>query len=171
MRFDRAEPLKADIVILATAYGPQEVSATGALAPFDGVAPERFANAKSMALIGSGLTMVDVLLGARRDGFAGTATVISRRGQLPRAHASQGVVPQQVGLPQSKRMSRLANAVRIACEAAEVHGTPWQASHQRSAAFVTGYVAGSHGGGTVALSPACPPVLGRAPSSLAGGDP
>ena len=24
-------------------------------------------------------------------------------------------------------MSRLANAVRIACEAAEVHGTPWQA--------------------------------------------
>ena len=125
--FDRAKPARADIVILATAYGPQEVCATGALAPFDGLAPERFANAASIALIGSGLTMVDVLLSARRDGFAGTATVISRRGQLPRAHASQGVVPQQVGLPQSKRMSRLANAVRIACEAAEVHGTPWQA--------------------------------------------
>jgi uncharacterized NAD(P)/FAD-binding protein YdhS len=127
LRFGRAEPLKADIVILATAYGAQGLSATGALAPFDGVAPERFANARSMALIGSGLTMVDVLFSARRDGFSGTATVISRRGQLSRVHAPKGVVPQQVGLPQSKRMSRLSNAVRIACEAAEAHGTPWQA--------------------------------------------
>ncbi len=127
VEFDRAEPLRADVVVLATAYGAQGLSATGALAPFDGVAPERFNNAKSMTLIGSGLTMVDVLLNARRNGFSGTATVISRRGQLPRAHAPKGVVPQQVGLPQSKRMSRLANAVRIACEAAEAHGTPWQA--------------------------------------------
>jgi uncharacterized NAD(P)/FAD-binding protein YdhS len=127
VRFDRATPLKADVVILATAYGAQAQPSTGALAPFDGIAAERFAHAHSMMLIGSGLTMVDVLFNARRDGFTGTATVISRRGQLPRAHAPQGVVPHQVGLPQSKRMSRLANAVRIACEAAEAHGTPWQA--------------------------------------------
>jgi uncharacterized NAD(P)/FAD-binding protein YdhS len=127
IRLDRAEPLRADVVVLATAYGAQGLAATGALAPFDRVAPERFANAKSITLIGAGLTMVDVLLDARRNGFLGTATVISRRGQLPRAHAPKGVVPQQVGLPQSKRMSRLTGAVRIACEAAEAHGTPWQA--------------------------------------------
>jgi uncharacterized NAD(P)/FAD-binding protein YdhS len=127
VRFDRAAPLKADIVMLATAYGAQELPAAGALAPFEIIAPERFAGAKSIVLIGSSLTMVDVLFNARRDGFAGTATVISRRGQLPRAHAPQGVVPHQVSLPQSKRMSRLANAVRIACEAAEAHDIPWQA--------------------------------------------
>jgi uncharacterized NAD(P)/FAD-binding protein YdhS len=127
VRFDRAAPLKADIVILATAYGEQGRSTTGALAPFEVIAPERFAGAKSIVLIGSGLTMVDVLFSARRDGFSANATVISRRGQLPRTHASQGVVPHQVGLPQSKRMSRLANAVRIACEAAEAHDIPWQA--------------------------------------------
>jgi uncharacterized NAD(P)/FAD-binding protein YdhS len=80
-----------------------------------------------MVLIGSGLTMTDVLLSARRDGFQGKVTVISRRGQLPRPHASKGVVPQQIGLPRSKRVSVLTSAVAIACEAAEAYGTPWQA--------------------------------------------
>jgi uncharacterized NAD(P)/FAD-binding protein YdhS len=80
-----------------------------------------------MVLIGSGLTMVDVLLSARRDGFQGNAVVISRRGQLPRAHAPKGVVPQRVAIPHSKRVSLLAAAIRIACEMAESGGTPWQA--------------------------------------------
>ena len=80
-----------------------------------------------MALIGSGLTMVDVLLSARRDGFQGKVTVISRRGQLPRPHAAKGVVPQEIGLPRSKRVSVPDRSVAIACDAAERHGTPWQA--------------------------------------------
>ncbi|MGV1014457.1 MAG: FAD/NAD(P)-binding protein [Methyloceanibacter sp.] len=122
-----AGTLDADVVILATAYGMRTPSATGGLAPYDPVSREQFSKAKSIALIGSGLTMVDVLLASRRDGFTGKATVISRRGQLPKAHASKGVVPQEVGLPQSKSLSRLTGAIRIACEAAERHGTPWQA--------------------------------------------
>jgi uncharacterized NAD(P)/FAD-binding protein YdhS len=124
---DGVEPLFADIVILATAYGPQARSSRGALAPYEQLNAERFAGAASIALIGSGLTMVDVLLTARREGFTKTALIISRRGQLPRVHAPKGVVPQQVGLPRSKRVASLAAAVRIACEAAEAHGTPWQA--------------------------------------------
>ena len=82
---------------------------------------------KSIALIGSGLTMVDVLIGARRDGFQGVATIISRRGQLPRPHAPKGVVPQHLALPRSKRVSMLEASLRIACEMAEEGGTPWQA--------------------------------------------
>ena len=39
--------------------------------------------ARSIVLIGSGLSMVDVLLATRRDGFQGNAIVVSRRGQLP----------------------------------------------------------------------------------------
>jgi uncharacterized NAD(P)/FAD-binding protein YdhS len=125
--FDRAEPVRADIVILATAYGLQTSSAAGALAPFEAVPGERFARAETILLIGSGLTMVDVLLGARRDGFRGKALVVSRRGQLPRTHAPRGVVPQNVGLPRSRRLSMLATGIRIACEMAEENGTPWQA--------------------------------------------
>jgi uncharacterized NAD(P)/FAD-binding protein YdhS len=97
------------------------------LAPFDVLPPERLANASSMALIGSGLTMIDVLVSARRDGFQGKAIVISRRGQLPRPHAAKGVMPQEIGLPRSNRLSGLTGSVAIACAAAEAHGTPWQA--------------------------------------------
>jgi uncharacterized NAD(P)/FAD-binding protein YdhS len=127
LRFNRAEPLQADIVLLATAYGLQASTPTGALTPFASLSPERINGASSMALIGSGLTMVDVLLSARRDGFQGKATVISRRGQLPRPHAAKGVVPMEIGLPRSKRISGLTGSVAIACAAAEAHGRPWQA--------------------------------------------
>jgi uncharacterized NAD(P)/FAD-binding protein YdhS len=127
LRFDRAEPLQADVVLLATAYGLQASAPTGALAPFDSLPPERINGASTMALIGSGLTMVDVLLGARRDGFQGKVIVISRRGQLPRPHAAKGVVPTEIGLPRSKRISGLTGSVAIACAAAEAHGRPWQA--------------------------------------------
>ncbi len=125
--FDHAGPVSADVVVLATAYGLPGRSSMGALAPFGYLASEQLAKAKSMVLIGSGLTMVDVLLQARRDGFQGTATIISPHGQLPRPHAPKGVVPQEIGLPRFKRMSMLTTAVRIACDAAEAHGTPWQA--------------------------------------------
>jgi uncharacterized NAD(P)/FAD-binding protein YdhS len=55
------------------------------------------------------------------------ATIVSRRGQLPRRHAAKGVVPLELAVPQSKSVARLTAAIRIACEAAEAHGTPWQA--------------------------------------------
>jgi uncharacterized NAD(P)/FAD-binding protein YdhS len=127
LRFDRAEPLQADIVLLATAYGVPAPTPGGALQPFDTLPRERLANAKSVALIGSGLTMVDVLLSARRDGFHGKVTVISPHGQLPQPHAAKGVVPREISLPRSKRVSGLTGSVAIACAAAEVYGTPWQA--------------------------------------------
>ena len=90
IELDRGENVLCDAVILATAYGVQGASAQGALAPFEPLPPERLASAQSIAVIGSGLTMVDVLIGARRDGFQGIATIISRRGQLPRPHAAEG---------------------------------------------------------------------------------
>ena len=124
---ERNAPVIADVLFLATAYGLSSTSAEGALKPFESVAPDRLAAARQIALIGSGLTMVDVLLAARRDGFHGTALVVSRRGQLPRPHAPKGVVPKEIGLPRSKRVSLLAAAIRISCEMAEESGTPWQA--------------------------------------------
>ena len=124
---DGDETVLCDAVVLATAYGVQPASAGGALAPFDALPAERVARAKSIVLVGSGLTMVDVLLGARRDGFQGVATIVSRRGQLPRAHAPKGVVPLPIALPRSKRVSMLEASLRIACEMAEEGGAPWQA--------------------------------------------
>jgi len=124
---DGDQTVLCDAVVLATAYGVQPASAGGALAPFDALPAERVARAKSIVLVGSGLTMVDVLLGARRDGFQGVATIVSRRGQLPRPHAPKGVVPLPIALPRSKRVSMLEASLRIACEMAEEGGSPWQA--------------------------------------------
>ena len=67
-----------------------------------------------------------VLLSARREGFRGRAIVVSWRGQLPRAHEAKGVIPQPIEVPQFRRLSSLTAAVRIACEAAQAHGSPWQ---------------------------------------------
>ena len=124
---DEFEPIIANIVIIATAYGPQRSPNSGALSPFQTLVGDRIAKAGSMALIGSGLTMVDMLLAARREGFHGNAIVISRRGQLPRTHAPKGVVAQSVALPRFKRVSMLSATIRIACEMAQEAGTPWQA--------------------------------------------
>jgi uncharacterized NAD(P)/FAD-binding protein YdhS len=121
------EALACDAVMLATAYGVQKTATEGALAPFEPIASERLARAKSLVVIGSGLTMVDVLVSARRDGFKGLATIISRRGQLPRPHAPKGVMPHPLALPRSKRVSMLETSLRIACEMAEEGGYPWQA--------------------------------------------
>jgi uncharacterized NAD(P)/FAD-binding protein YdhS len=124
---ESAPAVDADAVLIATAYGLFSTPGAGALSPSAAIGRERLARAKSIALIGSGLSMVDVLLAARRDGFSGTATVLSRRGQLPRPHASKGLVPHEVALPRSKHLSLLTASVRLACEAAEMHGTSWQA--------------------------------------------
>jgi uncharacterized NAD(P)/FAD-binding protein YdhS len=102
-------------------------SAEGALKPFESVAPDRLAAAKPDRLIGSGLTMVDVLLAARRDGFRGTALVVSRRGQLPRPHAPKGVAERDRAAA-LRRVSLLAAAIRISCEMAEESGTPGKRS-------------------------------------------
>jgi len=127
IHLDQGDCITADAVILATAYGLQLPERSGALAPYGSLASGQLPKAGSIALIGSGLTMVDVLLAARRQGFLGKATVISRHGQLPRPHAPKGVIPREIGLPHFKRVSLLTAAVRLACQAAESHGTPWQA--------------------------------------------
>ena len=124
---DAGTPIAAGVVILATAYGVQPGLSLGALSPYGDVRGQSFARAKSMALVGAGLTMVDALLAARRGGFQGVATVISRRGLLPRPHAPEGVPRYEVRLPLSKHVSLLTAAIRLTCEAAEAHGTPWQA--------------------------------------------
>ena len=68
MRTEKTATLCADVVILATAYGVQNSSTTGALAPCEVVPAERLRTAKSIALIGSGLTMVDALIEYQKTG-------------------------------------------------------------------------------------------------------
>ena len=165
LRFDRSEPLEADSVVLATAYGLSPSTATGALAPFDTLPSDRLASAKSMALIGSGFTMVDVLLSTRRDGFQGKAIVISRRGQLPRAHAAKGVVPHEIGLPRSKRVSGRINRHRLRRGGGARHALA--VGHQRPARLAAGHLAELARRGAIPLPAPRPSPMGHASPSAA----
>lgn len=82
--------LDADAVILATgnpAPRTAEAGQAGVIADpwargaLDGIGPE-----DDVVLLGSGLTMIDVVLSLQDRGWRGLATALSRRGLAPRAH-------------------------------------------------------------------------------------
>lgn len=72
----------------------------------------------SVLILGSGLTMVDVVLALEAQGWRGRATVVSRRGLLPRAHGPHHDAP--LDLPSDALTGalslRLASARRLARE-------------------------------------------------------
>jgi uncharacterized NAD(P)/FAD-binding protein YdhS len=95
--------LEADLLVIATSHPPPGVppllaNALGddkrlianpwAPAALDGIAPD-----ESVAIIGTGLTMADIVASLARRGHKGPITALSRRGQLSRGHAPAPAVP------------------------------------------------------------------------------
>lgn len=103
LSFDDGETADATELVLATGNGrparfiiagwPDEAMVQD---PWSAAAGERLRSAavegRPLLLVGTGLTMVDVVLTLERLGYHGHVTAVSRRGQVPRAHAS-GTVP------------------------------------------------------------------------------
>lgn len=82
--------------------------AAGAL---DAIGPD-----EDVVIIGTGLTMVDMVLWLQARGWRGKATALSRRGLKPRAHGAQhdAPVPATPGLTAGSLSSRLAEGRRLA---------------------------------------------------------
>jgi uncharacterized NAD(P)/FAD-binding protein YdhS len=77
-------------------------------------------------IIGTGLTMVDVVASLDRRGHAGPITAISRRGQRSRSHASGPVEPFGDIAPARSALALLTQVRREIARAAG-QGLPWQA--------------------------------------------
>nr|WP_280644126.1 FAD/NAD(P)-binding protein [Brevundimonas alba] len=116
----------ADAVVLTTG-NPVPRTAPAASAdgriigdPWGPGALDRIGADEDVLIIGSGLTMVDVLLWLRANGWRGRASAISRRGLKPQAHGAHHdlPVPPTDGLTRGPLSARLAEGRRLA----ETHG-------------------------------------------------
>lgn len=82
---------------------------------------------KSVLLLGSGLTSVDVAITLRQRGFGGTIHILSRRGLLPQTHKAAAIWPPFWD-DQSPRTARgLLRLFRTQVKVAEKAGSGWRA--------------------------------------------
>ena len=130
------ERLTADVVVLATGhFSPELPSALLGLAGdsaliADPWAPGALAGidpTERVAIIGTGLTMADVLASLRAQGNRAPVTAVSRRGLLPRPRTRTPVIPiGQYADPPSRSASALLRRVRTAIDARTAEGRPWE---------------------------------------------
>lgn len=75
---------------------------------------------EDVLILGTGLTMVDVLLALQTQGWRGRATAVSRRGLLPRAHGPHHDAP--IDLPPEALTDPLSTRLAVARRLARAHG-------------------------------------------------
>lgn len=77
-------------------------------------------------LVGSGLTMVDVVVSLLDQGHRGPIHVLSRRGLLPRAHAATPLPPPEALPPPQGMLGAMLREIRRRMRAADVVGADWR---------------------------------------------
>ena len=80
-------------------------------------------------IVGTGLTMIDLALGMRAQGFTGPIIALSRRGLVPQRHAEAGPAwPCPAFTPDEKKsLPRLLRRLRLEVRAAARQGVGWRA--------------------------------------------
>jgi uncharacterized NAD(P)/FAD-binding protein YdhS len=124
--------LHADVAVLATGHPPAAIPAVfRAVATHPGFVadpgrPGALAGVGGRVLIvGTGLTMADIVATLHQGGRAHKITALSRRGQVPREHAAM-VVPAGAPVAPCATAAALVRAVRAAVVQAQAQGQPWQ---------------------------------------------
>lgn len=117
--------LKADAVVLALGnFNPPELNGVHCHPAWDQTTYENLPENAPVALIGSGLTAIDVLLRLRENGHRGMVHAISRHGLLPNRHAPYQPLPECV-IPQNA--PRTARQLLRLVHNAIKDGLPWRA--------------------------------------------
>ncbi|MGY6662474.1 MAG: FAD/NAD(P)-binding protein [Glycocaulis sp.] len=124
LHFSWRSSLDADVVILATGYGARRRHK--GLDAFDSRSFRDAQNARSAAIIGSGLTMVDTLLSLRAAGYSGAIDVYSRHGRLPESHAPAATPKMPPFLDDEPDLRAMFRAVRELILHSQKEGIAWQ---------------------------------------------
>ena len=136
LRFDRDRLIEADLAVLAIGNFPPEPMPVAdpsfydtPLYRADPWAPDALSGLDPgipVLLIGTGLTMVDAAISLLDQGHTGPIHALSRRGLLPRRHAS---VPQPPGeaQPFPTTLTALTRFLRQEADRAIAQGSSWQA--------------------------------------------
>lgn len=138
--FETGEELRADAVILAGGnFRPSDgqLAGSGLLEspryvrdPWRAKALENIASADEVLLVGTGLTMVDVVVQLRSSGHRGRINAVSRRGLVPQAHRKPNThfampVPPEI-LDAPRTASGLLQGVRRAVRRIAKEGHDWR---------------------------------------------
>ncbi len=129
--------LVADLIVVATTHPPPFVpSAFGdALGGdprliADPTRPDALRDIQRndhVLIVGTGLTMADIVASLEARGHEGKVTVFSRRGQLSAPHPPASTMPFGDFLARPSRTARsLVAKIRVTVAAAEARGLPWQ---------------------------------------------
>lgn len=134
---DVSTPPRADVVVTATGNAfPVAPRGADGFSADEGYHADPFAvdygalaaAGGSVALLGTGLSMVDAAVSLHLAGFRGRITAISRRGLLPSRHAAPCAWPPFFGPGRFPETAREAlEAVRREVARARAAGVPWQA--------------------------------------------
>ena len=123
---ESGESLSAAYVVLAFGVGkPATLEAAGAVADHPGYIADIWASgdqefpqgARRIALIGSGLTAMDVLLAGEAQGLTPHYTLVSRHGFLPQRHAAGHGDPVPPPPPQVSSIREMVRSIRSAAAA------------------------------------------------------
>jgi len=127
--------IDADLVVVATSHPPPQVpdGLAAALAGHPGLIGDPWVDDMAEAVgprervlvVGTGLTMADVVASLDRRGHVGPITAVSRRGQRSQGHASAPVEPFGTFGAEPTAVALLAHLRRTLAEAAG-RGLPWQ---------------------------------------------
>lgn len=128
--------LRTRAVVLAIGNQPAAlpggVQVAGTVEAWDYAAVAAIATDADIAIVGAGLSMVDVLLTLQANGHRGRALAISRNGLMPLAHAP-GTVPQPGGVDALMPLGVRARMRLLRQWAADAvaQGRPWQDAVER----------------------------------------
>ncbi len=131
---DNGQSIDAEVVVLAICHPPPTIpSALGGLTdsdalvanPWQAHALETIAPDERILIVGTGLTMADIVATLDRQGHRGTITAISRRGQRAQAHATAPSEPYGDFLNPPLTAVGLLRAIRRTLTQATAAGLSW----------------------------------------------